>query len=228
MQSEKVEKSGKKTWLIILIVVLALALIIGVFFLGRFFAGRSLTLTSKSPSPATSAVSSSPTSTPKASPNASSPTNQPSSTGWKVFKNESFGYQISYPEGATIEFADDIGLKDAGLTDNKICVKIKTDNWYVIISAQDGKTPYLCLRTGVGADYINNTPDQLTIMGKEYTASGMMFSSASMGLLDSFWFVSPTDSARIEYGIHIFPESDVSEETAHSTAKKVVESFEKI
>lgn len=224
-KSNSSKKNPKKTWLIVLAVVIALALIIGAFFLGKILTGKSLKLVSETPTPSPTAT---PTATAKKT---AAPTPTPEDTapaGMKIFRNEDYGYQVTYPENATISFADEAGLEGTGLKSNKVCVTIKNDYMFVNISAKENKDgKYLCHRTGVGADEINNTPEQITVLGKTYTASGFMFASVSMRILNSDWMFDLDDGTNFDYGISLDTNTynDPGEAKAHAQARAVVESF---
>ena len=231
MQNDQNSKTkSKKLWLIFLIVFGLAFLIVVVFFLGRYFSGKSLKITDKNTSPAPTLTTSpikSPLNNP--SPTASTVTTKTPPPQWLVFKNEDFGYQVFYPEGAEIIFADDTAITESGFKSKKVCVTIKTAYMHVTISAKENKdAKYICLKSGVSADEIPNEPEEITVMGKKYTASGFMFASASMGVLDSTWLFDIDDGTGFEYGISINPEktADMKAETAHTIAKDIVESYQ--
>lgn len=233
MENDKVnstKKRPKKLWLVIIIILVVLALIIGAFFLGKFFTGKSLKLVSKnspalSPSPSLK-VTIKPSQTQTPTP---TPEEETVPEGKKIFRNEDYGYQVYYPADATIKYA--VGATDAGLKSDKVCVVIENSYMYVAISASentDGK--YVCLRSGVGADEISNTPEQINVLGKTYTAQGFMFSSVSMRILRSDWMFELDDGTDFDYGINLNPDTykDPGEIKAHAEARAIVESFKEL
>lgn len=119
---------------------------------------------------------------------------------YKEYKNLAIKYLIQYPIDAKIE---EISEPKASSIENAECVKISTENYYVIIGkaeiAEDA--PALCFRTGVGADWGNGPEDSVTAAGMTYTANGMHTEAASAGYYHDFFMISPVDQrVKIEYG----------------------------
>lgn len=208
----------KKWVLIVLIIVLVIVVGGGAFFLGRWYSNRQKTIPSPSP---TLLQNPSPTPTKTAT-----PTPSPTQEGWKTFINDDYGYRLSYPEGASISYADENEAQTQGLT-KKACVEIKTDVWYVVISAsanKDGKI--ICGRTGVGSDY-HESNDTIKIEGKTYDASGFELEYASAGNHEAFWVVRLDNETKIEYGVTTNDRyGEVKFEEAKTIVKKVVQSYQ--
>ncbi|MFA5157946.1 MAG: hypothetical protein WC451_02030 [Patescibacteria group bacterium] len=145
---------------------------------------------------------------------------------YKEYRNFAIKYLIHYPIEAKIE---DIGEPKASNIENADCVKISTDNYYVIIGkaeiAED--SPALCFRTGVGADWGNGPEDSVTAAGMTYTPNGMHTEAASAGYYQDFFMISPVDQrVKIEYGTSVNEKyGTISKAAAKELVHQIVASY---
>jgi len=209
----------KKTKIIILISVLVLALLAGgTYFYIRYSndqkalkanedRGKRLDEDKTADTNKTSATEEASAPSASTSTNNSSQTtsNATSTSEWLTYSNYAIKYLIQYPKDAKVE---NIPIDDASTaTDVKdsMCVKISTENYYVLIGKKPTNTdPVGCLRTGVGEGWINGPSDTVTAAGMEYTANGMHTESASAGTYEDFFMISPADNrVGIEYGTSV-------------------------
>jgi hypothetical protein len=122
--------------------------------------------------------------------------------GYELYKNYLNKYRIEYPSGATVEdFSDPV----ADSIENSGCLKISTENYYVLIGTKPTEeTATACFRTGVGSDWTNGPSDTLTAAGMEYTTNGMHTEAASAGYYQDFFMIQPVDNrVSIEYGTSV-------------------------
>lgn len=145
---------------------------------------------------------------------------------YKEYKNFAIKYLVHYPIEAKIE---DISEPKASSIENADCIKISTDNYYVIIGkaeiAED--SPALCFRTGVGTDWGSGPEDSVTAAGMTYTPNGMHTEAASAGYYQDFFMISPVDQrVKIEYGISVNEKyGTISKAAAKELVHQIVASY---
>lgn len=130
---------------------------------------------------------------------------QKTPVGWKTFTNKSQGYEISYPESGQVAQAQTSGhAADVDPTDGA-CVSLKLPGGYVHIlgKTRTDEQAAMCLRTGVGAEYSDFPDLQAEAFGKKYAAKGMGTTSASAGYKKSFYFFETGGGEKIEFGIEV-------------------------
>jgi hypothetical protein len=89
-----------------------------------------------------------------------------SETDWLTYKNYLNKFLINYPKEAKIEKRD-----EADIIENSNCVRIYTQNYYVLIGGANEEN-YDCFRTGVGANYAQGPTETVKIGGSEYEVTG--------------------------------------------------------
>jgi len=139
--------------------------------------------------------------------------------GWKVYVNDVYGYQFSYPASATVT---EIGVEGfptdelpEGMTpdeyfaqlretySDKLCVHIEYGLGYVYISAppNEGIRYATCGRTGRAYDGVGKS-DTIVIDGQSYTAVGYeeIGPGETLAYHNETLVVTLADGTRIEYG----------------------------
>lgn len=112
---------------------------------------------------------------------------------WLLYVNPVFGYQFSYPPGATINESgvegfptdelppgktpDEYVAELQAMYGNTLCVTVRYGSGYVSISAPANREfrYAICGRTGVGAGTMTPKSETIVIAGIPYTASGYEF-----------------------------------------------------
>jgi len=200
----KISKKGNRLWLITIPIVIILV-VGGAFAYDRYF--DSYFKKEKEATKTTADSSNTATSTTESDKDISSADQNVTSdeaitTGYELYKNYLNKYRIEYPSGATVEdFSDPV----ADSIENSSCLKISTDNYYVLIGTKPTEeTAAACFRTGVGSDWTNGPSDTLTAAGMKYTADGMHTEAASAGYYQDFFMIQPVDNrVSIEYGTSV-------------------------
>lgn len=145
--------------------------------------------------------------------------------GWALQKNFQNNYSVEYPKDAIVEDLSDPTSSD--ITYSK-CLKISTDNYYVLIGTAPGEDDIgTCFRTGVGSDWTNGPTETVTAAGMEYTTTGMHSEAASAGYYRDFFSISPVDGrVKIEYGIDVNEKyGTISKEDAKGIVHRIVASY---
>jgi putative hemolysin len=160
--------------------------------------------------------------------------------GWQTFTNQRYGYQISYPPEAVVEWSGVMGVPtdeipqgmtvdqyyaqlESTLSDN-ICVIIKYSLGYINIlpNWKENVKYNPCGRTGVGAGEMVDKSEQITVNGQAYTAEGFEWLGGG-DMLDQHnetMIVILDDGTRIEYGAS--PHSDASYQDYQTGTKNVL------
>ena len=134
---------------------------------------------------------------------ADNPATDINESSWIEYQNSLIKYLVRYPKDAKIE---EISAPKASTISQAKCIKISTDNYYVIIgdAAVAENEPALCFRTGVGADWSNGPADSVTAAGMTYSPNGMHTEAASAGYYQDFFMIAPVDQrVKIEYGTSV-------------------------
>lgn len=129
-------------------------------------------------------------------------TNANTYVGWSTYTNSKNNYTIKYPAGGTT------ALEDTGVANDDICVKVSTEYIYAIIATgtQDDQT--MCLRAGLGQDWTNIASQKITILGKEYTFTGMGSESASAGNHDAIYSGSLDSGEGLSLSVSVNEKND--------------------
>ncbi|HOE15554.1 MAG TPA: hypothetical protein PLH82_02715 [Candidatus Paceibacterota bacterium] len=146
-------------------------------------------------------------------------------SGWLEYKNYLNKYLIEYPNEAKISDISDPAVLDINYSN---CLKISTENYYVLIGTAPGENdPATCFRTGVGADWGQGPTETLTAAGMEYTTTGMHTEAASAGYYQDFLMISPVDGrVKIEYGIDVNEKyGTISKIDAKEIVHKIIASY---
>jgi len=185
----------------------------------RYWSGKNKSEEASSTQTATATVTKTQSAAAKASATATS-------TGLKTYKNYTIKYLIEYPAEATVE---DMSDPKADAIENSTCLKISTDNYYILIGKKPSESDEagLCFRTGVGADWSNGPTDTLAAAGMEYTANGMHTEAASAGYYQDFFSISPVNGrVKIEYGTSVNEKyTSATKDQAKSQVHKIIASY---
>lgn len=145
--------------------------------------------------------------------------------GWSLYKNYQNSFLIEYPTDAQVEDISDPVASDIHYSE---CVKISTDNYYVLVgTAPTEDDPVMCFRSGVGADWSQGPTETVTAAGMEYTTTGMHTEAASAGYYQDFFMISPVDGrVNIEYGIDVNEKyGTISKVDAKDIVHKIIASY---
>jgi hypothetical protein len=198
-----------KKVLIVVLIVVGLVLLGGGFAAGRYFQKKNDKTQKESVSATPTTTVSAIRTTTKTAATTKSVTSGTSTsaspTGLSSYRSYSLKYDIQYPSEAKIENASGSESEQGKELKDAQCIKISTDNYYVIIGPKPDETnPIECFRTGVGTEWGNGPSDTITAAGMEYTANGMHTESASAGYYQDFFSISPVDGrVMIEYGTSV-------------------------
>jgi hypothetical protein len=146
-------------------------------------------------------------------------------TGWSVYKNYLNKYRIEYPQEAKITDISDPTVEEINYSG---CLKISTDNYYVLIGTTPGENdPAACFRTGVGTDWNQGPTETVVVAGMEYTTIGMYTEAASAGYYQDFFMISPVDGRiKIEYGIDVNEKyGTINKADAKEIVHKIIASY---
>jgi len=144
-----------------------------------------------------------------------------SETDWLTYKNYLNKFLINYPKEAKIEKRD-----EADIIENSNCVRIYTQNYYVLIGGANEEN-YDCFRTGVGANYAQGPTETVNIGGGEYKVTGMHTESASAGYYEEFFAVPTVDKrVRFEFGISVNEKyGSIKKAEAKAILAKILKSY---
>lgn len=206
---------------VILVAVLGFGLLAASAYAGYWYGTQQVQPAEKS-----TPVVSQPTPTPTPTP---TPVVEDETADWKTYKNAKYGYELKYPEGATISLAkegdfsyetDEKGepkleeLKNIQLAQRfsylfnkfggEICVTINYNHGYISVSAKENNdTRYvICSPTGVGV-HASAIKERVGIGGKTYQAGGMYQDDPNEHNLfgdSEFLVVDLENGIRVTYG----------------------------
>ena len=148
-------------------------------------------------------------------------TEQKTEDNWLTYKNYLNKFLINYPKEAKIKADDDIkGIE------NSNCVRIYTNNYYVLIGGANEEN-YDCFRTGVGADWSSGPKEIVNIGGVEYEVTGMHTESASVGYYEDTFAVPTIDKrVRIEFGVSVNEKyGSIKKSEAKAILNKILKSY---
>ncbi|TSC93958.1 MAG: hypothetical protein Athens101428_481 [Candidatus Berkelbacteria bacterium Athens1014_28] len=217
---------SKKVVVIIVVCVLGLTILgAGGYVLARYFIHRNDEKKANEVAENNSSDKAKEEATTEESPTDSSENPGNTNIDWPTYKNYELSYMINYPKEAKVE---DMGDPKASDLKNSKCLKISTDNYYVLV----GKVPTendasACFRTGVGSDWTNGPTDTVTAAGVNYTPNGMHTEAASAGYYYDFFLISPADeNVKIEYGTSVNEKyGTMSKATAKDLVHQIVATY---
>jgi len=166
--------------------------------------------------------------------------------GWQVFTSNRYGYQIKYPDQATLTFfgpegfsLDDLPASmtpeeylDALLKEytDQLCVRIEYSLGFIFISAPPNNQGELLVHCGVpgwGAGELNKITRDITLGGELYTVTGTEFIASpenNDGTLNShleLFTIDLEDGIRIVYGAT--PRTDATYEDYLMKTQEILE-----
>lgn len=116
-------------------------------------------------------------------------------SNWKTYINSKYGYEISYPNDATVTTAPENSIPES-------CVSIKYSSGYILIATPDSiNVP--CSETGV-SDEDKKTGQSIIIGDATYEADG--FSSNDANQYSEFLNINLPKNIYVTYGINQGPE----------------------
>ncbi|MCX6810647.1 MAG: hypothetical protein NTY30_02855 [Candidatus Berkelbacteria bacterium] len=195
--------SKKAIWIVVACILVAIILGAGIYAGVKYYhkkQDQKKTDEAKTSSP-TSTVTNNSTTAGTSSTGVVSERSNPGNThaDWLTYANFLTSYMISYPADAKIE--DLSNPKAADIAHSK-CIKISTDNYYVLVGSAD--TSNTCFRTGVGDDWSTGPTETVAPAGANYTITGMHNEAASAGYYNDFFLINLLDGVnKIEYGISV-------------------------